>query len=280
MTSKELISSVQEAKNTISSYFDDSKMVATLKNHICKGATDEEFTIFSELCKSSGLNPFKKEIWFIKTYWYNKQTGKKDPKLNIFTGINGFFAVANRNPSYDGMECGIIYGDDREIIGATCKVYRKDRKYPTCSEVYVSDYAKGNKNGTTLWDTSPRIMILKVCKSVALREAFPQELNGVYTEEEFNRVVDSLGSIPIDVTKQDKVEEISNPIDNQESYEKIQPETILSLPEKIERIETLMTEKGFTDEKKEIAFVHFGVKGTSELNEEESNKFLSQLMRM
>ena len=47
-------------------------------------------------------------------------------------------------------------------------------------EALLADYAKG----FGLWKTAPRIMIKKVAESIALRKAFPQELNGLYTQEE------------------------------------------------------------------------------------------------
>ena len=35
------------------------------------------------------------------------------------------------------------------------------------------------------WRQMPRVMLTKVAKSIAIREAFPQQLNGLYTEDEF-----------------------------------------------------------------------------------------------
>ena len=140
---------------------------------VAKGATEAEFQMFLEFCKSTGLNPFKKEIWFIKT----------GENVQIMTGINGFLAIANRNPNYDGMEVSIDEQDGK-LISATAKVYRKDRKYPSCATVYLNEYFKPSKFGNGMWEKMPKMMLQKVAKSVALREAFPQELGGMYTQEE------------------------------------------------------------------------------------------------
>ena len=136
---------------------------------VAKGATEAEFQMFLEFCKSTGLNPFKKEIWFIKT----------GAGVQMMTGINGFLAIANRHPQFDGMTVKIDEQDGK-LVSATCTVYRKDRKYPSEATVYYSEYVKNSP----IWRTMPRMMLQKVAKSVALREAFPQELNGIYTQEE------------------------------------------------------------------------------------------------
>lgn len=144
---------------------DKSLLLAT----VAKGATESEFQMFWEFCKSTGLNPFKKEIWFIKT----------GAGVQMMTGINGFLTIANNHPQFDGMTVS-IKEEDGKLISATCTVYRKDRKYPSEATVYYSEYAKNSP----IWRTMPRMMLQKVAKSVALREAFPQELNGMYTQEE------------------------------------------------------------------------------------------------
>lgn len=136
---------------------------------VAKGATESEFQMFLEFCKSTGLNPFKKEIWFIKT----------GAGVQMMTGINGFLTIANNHPQFDGMTVKIDEQDGK-LVSATCTVYRKDRKYPSEATVYYAEYAKNSP----IWRTMPRMMLQKVAKSVALREAFPQELNGMYTQEE------------------------------------------------------------------------------------------------
>ena len=144
-----------------------------LLNTVAKGATESEFEMFLEFCKSTGLNPFKKEIWFIKT-----KSG-----VQMMTGINGFLAIANRHPQFDGMEVS-IQEENGKLVSATAKVYRKDRKIPSCATVYLSEYFKPSQFGNGMWEKMPRMMLQKVAKSVALREAFPQELGGMYTQEE------------------------------------------------------------------------------------------------
>lgn len=158
--------------------YTDKQILETLRNTVAVGATPSEFALFLEYCKSTGLNPFKKEIWFIKA----------DGRIQMMTGINGFWSLANSFSEFDGAEVGLIDRDgnwvksvpDDTFIGAWCRVYRKDRKIPMEGEALLSDYRKG----FGLWRSAPRIMIKKVAESIALRKAFPQQLNGLYTQEE------------------------------------------------------------------------------------------------
>lgn len=171
--------------------YDDAKTIETLKQTVAVGATDAEFRMFAAFCKSTGLNPFKKEIWFIKTKDYTKQNGEVVPgKVQMMTGINGYLAIANSHPQFDGMECEIERDDSGKPIRAIAKVHRKDRKFPSVGEAPFAEYYQRGReyNGEykpTVWDSKPSIMIAKVAKSIALREAFPQELGGTFTEDEY-----------------------------------------------------------------------------------------------
>lgn len=147
----------------------DSRL-AVLRDTVAKGATNTEFQMFLEFCKATKLNPYKREIWFIKM---------KDGRVQMMTGFAGYLAIANSHPAYDGMESGITRDEKGFLISAWCKVHRKDRKYPSHSEVMFNEFSKGGN-----WNVMPTVMILKVAKSHALREAFPQELGGLYVPEE------------------------------------------------------------------------------------------------
>lgn len=188
--------------------FNDKKMVEVLRNTVAQGATDAEFTMFAELCKATGLNPFKKEVWFIKTKDYTNRNGELVPgKVQLMTGINGYLAIANRHPQFDGMETQVVRDDKGGIIKAVCRVYRKDRSHPSTAEAFFNEYYQKNFSGKPgIWDTKPTIMISKVAKSIALREAFPQELNGLYTEEEMPQEYKApmVAMIPSDDNKESK----------------------------------------------------------------------------
>lgn len=163
-----------------------SSRLAVLRNTVAQGATDAEFAMFLEVCKGTKLNPFKREIWFIKSNSYTNKKGERvEGKVMIMTGFNGFLAIANAHPQFDGMQTEIVRKEDGTIEYAETKVFRKDRKYPsTCRAYYREFYKPGNFGKESQWDKQPTVMISKCSKSHALREAFPQELGGLYTQEE------------------------------------------------------------------------------------------------
>lgn len=161
----------------------NEKMIATLKATVAQGATNEEFAMFAELCKATGLNPFKREIWFIKD---------KQGRVTIMAGVQGFYGIANGRPEFDGIETEIIEANGK-LLKAVARVYRKDRSRPMVAEAYYSEYAKSYGN----WQAMPRVMLSKCAESMALRKSFPQQMNGVYTQEE---MPPEFGANAVDIT--------------------------------------------------------------------------------
>ena len=168
--------------------YTDPQVLETIRATVAAGATDTELAMFLEHCKATGLNPFKREIWFVKTPGYTRRDGTAvEGKVQIMTGIQGYLAIANSHPQYDGMECDVERDARGHPVRAIAKVYRKDRRIPATSEALWTEDSQPTQSSTgkpTIWGKMPTVMLSKVAKSRALREAFPQELNGTYTAEE------------------------------------------------------------------------------------------------
>jgi phage recombination protein Bet len=147
----------------------DIGVIDTLRNTIARDLNDSEFKLFCEIVKATNLNPITKEIWAIKT-----RAG-----LQIMTGINGFLRIANSHPQFDGIETEAQW-DGGKLVAVTCKVHRKDRRYPATATAYLREYAKPSP----IWQQMPSVMLTKCAKSLAIREAFIQQLGGLYTAEE------------------------------------------------------------------------------------------------
>lgn len=167
-----------------------------VRNYLTNGngaVTDQEVNYFVHLCRGQGLNPFLKEIYLIK---FGTQPA------TFVVSKEAFLKRAEANPQYDGAESGIIVlnkdgelierkggfflKDSEQVVGGWAKVYRKDRKYPSDVQVTFEEYAGRTKDGNlnSNWANRPATMIKKVALVQALREAFPNDLNNLYTEEE------------------------------------------------------------------------------------------------
>ena len=46
--------------------YNNREMLQTLKETVAQELNDSEFKLFVEHCKSTNLNPFKREVWAIK----------------------------------------------------------------------------------------------------------------------------------------------------------------------------------------------------------------------
>lgn len=147
----------------------NTEMLQALRNTVAPGLTEPEFLLFAEMCRATGLNPATKEIWAIKA----------GGRLQLMTGINGFLRIANSHPAFDGMETSFEW-DGKQLVSCTVKVHRKDRKFPSVATAYWNEYSKPSP----VWKQMPTVMLSKCAKSLAIREAFIQELGGLYTAEE------------------------------------------------------------------------------------------------
>lgn len=172
-----------------------------------------EFKMFTELCKVRKLNPFLKEAYLIK--YSDRQPA------SIVVGKDAILKRAVLNTKYDGMKSGIIVLDtkgneierrgtfkkDNEIlVGGWAEVYRKDWNHPSYASVAIDEVIQKKSDGTpnSNWAKQPATMIEKVAKVRALREAFVEDLAGMYEAEEMNT---DLPEIPEPIIQQEDIEE-------------------------------------------------------------------------
>ena len=156
------------------------------------------------IVKNRNLNPFTKEVYFIK-YGNNP--------AQIVVSKDAFMKRAEQNQNYDGFESGVIYENGKgelktkkgvilprntKLIGGWCEVYRKDRSRPVYREVELSAY-NTNKNW---WQKAPGQMIEKVAIVAAVRDAFSENVGGLYTADEMEQAA------PIDVTPRETQEDV------------------------------------------------------------------------
>lgn len=158
---------------------------------IADNVTANEIKAFLRLCQAQRLNPFTKDAYIVK-YGNGPAT--------IMTGKEAFTKRAYRNPKFKGMEAGItvvaggaiqrrdgsLLLPNEELVGGWCKVYVDGYTAPMFDEVSMAEYSTGKSN----WARIPATMIRKVAITHALREAFPEDLGGLYGEEEMGRTIE------------------------------------------------------------------------------------------
>lgn len=161
-----------------------AEQIAVVKNQIAKDATDMELKSFIYQCERTGLDPFSRQIYFMKD---------KSGKVMIQTSIDGFRLIAERSGAYEGQTQALWCGPD----GVWKDVWMSP-DYPVAAKVGV--YKKGFREALYAiahWNEyfgvpgfmhkkMPTLMLAKVAESLALRKAFPNEMSGLYTQEEMN----------------------------------------------------------------------------------------------
>ena len=143
--------------------------------------SDQEIQMFLELCKYQRLNPFLREVYLIK-YGNSPAT--------MVTGKETFLKRAVKNPRYEGHQTGIL--DNGQVAWA--EVYVHNYQVPIKCEVDYDEYVGLRQDGSPnrMWTTKPRTMLKKVALVQALREAFPEDFGGLYSQEEINTVAEEL----------------------------------------------------------------------------------------
>ncbi len=151
------------------------EQLTLITNTIAKGATKDELQLFLYRCQNLGLDPLKPgQIYFIK---YGNSPG------TIVVGIEGFRSRAARTGKLAGIKRGAIRNDKGALVGAYAEVYRSDWKECAREEVPLAEYSTGK----AMWAKMPETMIKKVAEAAALRMAFPDDLGGIYTNEEMDQ---------------------------------------------------------------------------------------------
>ena len=168
----------------------------TVKKYLVSGnkeaVTDQELMYFLGVCRSRGLNPFKKDAYLIK---YGS-----DPAA-IITSIDYFRSRARAQSDCVGWKRGIIVQDSdgklrdsagiilegEKLIGGFFEAQPEGWTVPFRLEVNLAGYIKKTKDGrpTRFWqaDNQPT-MISKVAEGQGLRSLWPDEFQGLYEEAE------------------------------------------------------------------------------------------------
>lgn len=158
---------------------------------IPQGTPESAISMYAKFCAESNLSPFKKQVHLVKRWT------KDGDRYTIQTGIDGYRAIANRTGQYAGnddyrfdeglTEFEAIKNKRNPPTTATATVYRivSGVRCPFSSTARWDEYVQTGKNGVSpMWAKMPYLMLGKCAEALALRKAFPEEIGGVYTDEE------------------------------------------------------------------------------------------------
>jgi len=157
--------------------------------------------LFGRFIKESGLSPFRRQIHLIK------RNTKQGARYTIQTGIDGYRATANRTGLYAGSDDYLfdeglneyqhIQTKRQHPTTATATVYKLvgNTRVPFTATARWEEYLPGEGPEGFMWKKMPYLMIGKCAEAIALRKAFPEELAGIYTDEEMMQA--DIKTIPV-----------------------------------------------------------------------------------
>ena len=170
--------------------------VDLIRKLCAKESTPEEFELFMTICKHSRLDPFKKQIYFVK---FQTESG---PQMVIITGIDGYRSMAARDhKDFGGTSAATFTWFEPNRVtpivskripeSATVTAFRKGGVAATAT-VYWEEFAPADMNAkrADFWRRMPSTMLEKCAEARALRKCYPS-LGNIWTQAEMdNRLGD------------------------------------------------------------------------------------------
>lgn len=158
---------------TITDYMDAQGLTSSLE--------PKEKTMFINIAKEYGLNPFKREI-YCTAYGQGQYR-----KCAIVTGYEVYIKRAERTGKLDGWNVEISGSLKDGTLAATIIIHRKDWSHEFKHTAYYCECVQTNKEGkpNQVWSKQPIFMTKKVAVAQGFRLCFSDEFGGMpYTNDE------------------------------------------------------------------------------------------------
>lgn len=160
---------------------------------------DDDLLLFLYTAKRTGLDPLTNQIYAV--YRWDNRLGRE--RMTIQTGIDGMRLVAQRSNNYAG-QTDVIYTPEDESTQyptkATVTVFKVvgNARVSFTASARWSEYAQYTREHKLmgLWGRMPYLMLGKCAEALALRKAFPNELSGIYAQEEMPQTQNILNDLP------------------------------------------------------------------------------------
>lgn len=167
------------------------------------GASQGDLLVFMHVAQRTGLDPFARQLYMICRKQRELVNGEwRDVvKQTIQTGIDGFRLVARRAAdrlgetlAYEDTLWADSEGNWYELwthsvapTAAKVTVVRNGNRFSAVAmyREYVQTKRDGEPNA--MWSRMPANQLAKCAEALALRKAFPQDLSGIYADEEMGQ---------------------------------------------------------------------------------------------
>ena len=181
--------------------------MSLIKETVARGArlSNAELALFGYVAGQLGLDPLRRQMYAVR------YEGENSP-VTFQVGIDGFRALAKRSGKMRGYTqtqwCGrdgnwvdVWTDEDAPPFAARVGVYHADFDRPVYGTAHYSEYvatrrpneqeqARGitHRVPNAQWTMRPAHMLAKCAEALAIRTAFPEDVSGLYTDDEMEHV--------------------------------------------------------------------------------------------
>lgn len=176
--------------------FWNEKQIAALRHMGVENASEGDLTVFHHVCTRTGLDPFARQIYMIGRW------SREGTKYTIQTGIDGFRLIGRRAADRAGHSVSVSAPEWAHEDGSWRPVWVAAWGRPVAARVTIKragepfvavalfdEYKQTKRDGdlTQMWSQRPAGQIAKCAEALAWRMAFPQDLSGIYADEEMGQ---------------------------------------------------------------------------------------------
>ena len=161
-----------------------AEQLSALKQLGLSNASNGDLAVFFHQAQKTGLDPFARQIYMIE----------RGGRFGIQSSIDGLRIVAQRSGEYAGQSGPFWCGEDGKWVdvwlhktpplAAKVGVYRQGFPEALYAVARWDSYAVPNN---PIWKKMPDLMLAKCAEALALRKAFPNDLSGIYTDDEMSQ---------------------------------------------------------------------------------------------
>jgi len=194
------VQKVQQADPDVILFADGGLTREAIIQHYCPGANPQEAAIFFDAAKANGLDPRKREVYFVK---YGGKPGTP------VTGYQVYLQRAQETGDLDGWKIEMMGTPSQpETCRAVITINRKSYSKPVVWEVPFNEFHKEQSTHKQM----PTFMLKKVAIAQGFRLAFPEALNGLpYLPEELG-VGSSEDQPERDITPEVQAANVNTPV--------------------------------------------------------------------